>query len=363
MPDRAATPPRLVALRALGLGDLLAAVPALRAIARAFPRHHRILATTEFVSTLARVLPGVDEVRVVEELGALPPDLARADVAVNLHGRGPESHRRLVALRPGRLIAFRHEDVGESHAGAPWMPDEHEVPRWCRMLAHHGIDADPGQLSLAVPRRRRPHADAGLGTTIVHPGAASMARQWPWQRFAAVARHERRRGRRVLVTGSREERPLACAVADRAGLPRSSVFAGYTTVVDLLHLVADADRIVCGDTGIAHVATAVGTPSVVLFGPTPPHLWGPPSDGAHEALWTGRRGPPDGDEPFPPLLEISVEEVVDALDRVTPPPVNPFPALDASRDTTSRRAAPRGGERGVEGDRLPLREQPVPRRP
>lgn len=345
MPDRGTTAPRLVVLRALGLGDLLATVPALRAIARAFPRHRRILATTEFVSTLAAVLPGVDEVRVVEELGALPPDLARADVGVNLHGRGPESHRLLVALRPGRLIAFRHDDVDESHAGAPWMPDEHEVPRWCRMLVHHGIDADPRQLSLALPRRR-PHADVGLGTTIVHPGAASVARQWPWQRFAAVARHEHRRGRRVLVTGSRQERPLACAVADRAGLPRSSVFAGYTTVVDLLHLVADADRIVCGDTGVAHVATAVGTPSVVLFGPTPPHLWGPPSDGAHEALWRGRRGSPHGDEPFPPLLEISVEEVIDAMDRVTPPPVSPFPEPGASRVRSSRLTAPDGGVRG-----------------
>lgn len=361
MPDRGTTGPRLVVLRALGLGDLLATVPALRAIARAFPDHHRILATTEFVSTLANVLPGVDEVRVVEELGDLPPDLARVDIAVNLHGRGPESHRLLVALRPERLIGFHHEDVDESHAGAPWVPDEHEVPRWCRMLEHHGIDADPSELSLSLSRRR-PHADAGLGTTIVHPGAASMARQWPWQRFAAVARHEHRRGRRVLVTGSREERPLARAVADRAGLPRSSVFAGYTTVVDLLHLVADADRIVCGDTGVAHVATAVGTPSVVLFGPTPPHLWGPPSDGTHEALWRGRRGSPHGDEPFPPLLEISVEEVIAALDRVTPPPISPFLVPGGSRNGASR-LTPRGGEGGTEGDRPSLREQPVLRRP
>jgi len=62
----------------------------------------------------------------------------------------------------------------------------------------------------------------------------------------------------------------------QADLPDDSVLAGRTTLPQLAALVAEASLVVCGGTGIAHLATAVGTPSVVLFGPVPPEHWGPP---------------------------------------------------------------------------------------
>jgi ADP-heptose:LPS heptosyltransferase len=89
----------------------------------------------------------------------------------------------------------------------------------------------------------------------------------------------------------------------------------------LLRLVAAAGRVACADTGVAHVATAVGTPSVVLFGPTPPALWGPPPDPRHVVLWEGARGDPHATEPGPGLLAICVDDVLGALaalDAVSP---------------------------------------------
>ncbi|MDQ3822907.1 MAG: glycosyltransferase family 9 protein, partial [Actinomycetota bacterium] len=75
-----------------------------------------------------------------------------------------------------------------------------------------------------------------------------------------------------------------------------------------------AGRVVCGDTGVAHLATAFATPSVVLFGPTPPSLWGPPPGRTwHRALWAGGRGDPHADAPHPGLLEIRVDDVLAAL--------------------------------------------------
>jgi ADP-heptose:LPS heptosyltransferase len=69
-----------------------------------------------------------------------------------------------------------------------------------------------------------------------------------------------------------------------------------------------------GDTGVAHLATALGTPSVVLFGPTSPALWGPPPGRRrHRALWAGRSGDPHGGTVDPGLLAISVRDVLEAL--------------------------------------------------
>ena len=232
-------------------------------------------------------------------------------MAVNLHGRGPESHRAVLATRPGRLVAFACDGVPESLPGPEWRAGEHEVQRWCRLLDESGIPADPGRLDLPVPPWPAPAGAAGA--TLLHPGAASPARRWPAERWAAVAEAERQAGRAVVITGSAAERPLAETVARAAGLPLDAVLAGRTDLRGLAAAVAAAARVVCGDTGVAHLATALGTPSVVLFGPTPPAEWGPPADRPqHVALHHGGRGDPHAGEPDPRLLAITVDEVLRA---------------------------------------------------
>lgn len=301
-------------LRALGLGDFLTAVPALRALAAAFPEHRRVLAAPAALEPLVRLSGAVDEVVDTAPLTPLDPCLRAADVAVNLHGRGPESHRILVATEPQRLIAFAHPDVPESVEGPPWAANEHEVRRWCRLLQSSGLPADPADLDLPAP----PHTPHGA--TVVHPGAASAARRWPTERWAEVARHEVEEGRRVVVTGSDAERALAGEVAERAGLRSDAVLAGRTSLPELAATVAGAGAVLCGDTGVAHLATAFGIPSIVLFGPTPPALWGPPSDRPkHVALWAGEAGDPHAQEPGPGLLRITVDDVLAARQRLGEP--------------------------------------------
>jgi ADP-heptose:LPS heptosyltransferase len=289
---------RLVVLRALGLGDLLTAVPALRALARAYPDHDRVLLTPAALAPIVDLLDGaVDAIADThgsrEPPAALPAVAHDADVAINLHGRGPQSTALLRAARPRRLISFGVQ--------ARWHPREHEVTRWCRVLAAAGIAAEPRELDLAAPAGPAPHP----GATVVHPGASTAARRWPPERWVAVAREA---PAPVVVTAGPGEDRLASSVALAAG---AATFAGG--LGEMAALVAGAGRVLCADTGIAHLATALGTPSVVLFGPTSPAEWGPPPERAqHRTLWAGRRGDPHAGVPDRGLLALQPEDVLGA---------------------------------------------------
>lgn len=303
----APAPRSALVLRALGLGDLLTAVPALRALRRGMPGARITLAAPPVLAPLARATGAVDGVLPAHGLEAPLPPAGPVDAAVNLHGRGPRSHQLLAALAPGRLLAFACP--GGRHAGGPaWDPGEHEVARWCRLVAAYGFDADPADLDLPVPAAASP----APGAVVVHPGAAFPARRWPPERFAAVAAALRAGGERVVVTGDPGEAHLARRVVELAGLGRASDLSGRTPLPELAALVAGARLVVCGDTGVAHLATAYRTPSVLLFGPTPPGHWGPPDRAEHHVLWAGRRGDPHGREPCPGLLEITADQAVEA---------------------------------------------------
>jgi ADP-heptose:LPS heptosyltransferase len=305
--------PRLLVLRALGLGDLLTAVPALRALRRTYAEHELVLAAPRVLEPLVELAEVADRVLDQAGLGPLGWSGKPPDLAVNLHGRGPQSHRVLAEMGARRLVAFDCEEA--SHRGPAWDPGEHEVARWCRLLVEGlGIRADPRDLGLRAPPVR---GLAPPGSVVIHPGAAFAARRWPAVRFAEVARRVEDAGDCVVVTGGPEEVQLGRAVAARAGLPEDRVLAGRTDLLQLASTVAAARLVVCGDTGVAHLASAFATPSVLLFGPTSPGRWGPPAGGPHEAIWHGDGdGDPWADELDPALGRIHVPEVMAAVEAV-----------------------------------------------
>ncbi|SFC33564.1 ADP-heptose:LPS heptosyltransferase [Nocardioides terrae] len=289
---------RALVYRAIGLGDLLTGVPALRALRRALPGHQIVLAAPGSQRPLVELVDAVDRLIPTAELEPVAWDGPPPEVGIDLHGNGLASRSLVEALSPGRLLAY---DL------STWNPDEHERVRWCRLVASAwDVRADPDDVLLRPPSCAPPVARAA----IVHPGAASGSRRWPAERFAAVAAALRDAGEEVVVTGSPDERDLAERVASLAGLRPEAVLAGRTDLGHLAALVADARLVVAGDTGVAHLASAYATPSVLLFGPTPPSRWGPPP-GPHTVLWQGTGvGDPHAADPDPALLEITVDEVL-----------------------------------------------------
>ncbi|CUU56216.1 ADP-heptose:LPS heptosyltransferase [Parafrankia irregularis] len=353
-----------MALRALGLGDLLTALPALRGLRRhltsELPGHRLLLAGPAWLEPVAMLSGAVDGLVPTDPLA--PVAVAAPTLAVNLHGRGPESTQTLRRTRPAALWAFdlpggcaweppdlaqagsttadpgsaatghsRTFSAGTATGYVPGLGNEHEVSRWCRLLAAHGVSCDPTELGLPVPPwlppvcgwARNPTADRGTGggetqdrgsepgPTVVHPGGAAPARRWPELRWAAVARQLAQDGHQIVFTGSSAEHGLALRVATAAGLPPSTVLAGKLDLVALCALVARARLVLSADTGVAHLATAYRRPSVVLFGPVSPAEWGPPFDRPkHRALWAGQHSDPRGGFPAPGLLALTVDQVL-----------------------------------------------------
>ena len=202
--------PVILVLRALGVGDLVTAVPALRALRAAYPGRELVLAAPAWLAPLVDLVGGVD--RLVDTAGLDRP--ARAGPAPA--GRGqPARARPAVApaagrRRPGRLLAFANPD-----GRPPRRPARGSTTstRWTG-----GAGCCPGTASRPTATDldlRRP-APAGLptGVTVLHPGSKVPAKRWPAERFAALARALTERGHRVLLTGSADERALAARVAD-----------------------------------------------------------------------------------------------------------------------------------------------------
>lgn len=310
--------PELLALRALKLGDLLVAVPAIRGLRRAYPGHRLVLAVPGWLEPIVELVEGVDALLPTPGLDEpLPVAPGRVDIAVNLHGSGPESRRLVDALRSRLAIVHRVPEIDgavpRDPRMPPWQDDISERGRWVRLVEAYGVAADADDVGLLPSRRRTGVVDA----TVVHVGAFYGSRRWPVDRFAQVARRLSAAGHRVVFTGSAAERARALAVAAEADLPADAVLAGEIDLAEFAALIEDARLVVSADTGAAHLASAYRRPSVVLFGPAPPEYWGPPP-GPHRVLTDAsqRRGESFADEPDPALLAVTVADVLEAAEDV-----------------------------------------------
>lgn len=325
---------KIAVVRASRLGDFICATPALRALRAAASRAEIALITLPMLRDLALRLPYVDRYvpfpgfpgmaqQLFEPRAALEffqrMQHERFDLAIQLQGSGVYANPFTLMLGARATAGFvRAEDDGSLlDAALVWPRAGHETARLLALMRHLGIEPRGRALSYPLTTVDRRAADALLVDLArpligVHAGSHDPRRRWPTARFTAAARALLRLTRgTVVVLGSRQEAFDALALARAIG-PGAYSLAGHTTLGTFGAVIAQLALLVTNDTGPAHIAYALGTPTVAVYRTGGTERYGPPAAGPFVGL-----------EPEAPAAEdavVTVAQVLAAADRLLAAP-------------------------------------------
>ncbi len=334
---------KFLIVRLGALGDIVHAIPVAAALRRAWPgaridwlvsaRHSEIL---DLVSVIDRRIAVRDRGGVTggTALFAAVRDLRRTryDVAVDLQGlvksaliaRGSGAPRILgFTSRYLRepLARFVYTEAHDPGGGGIYHPGEtrHVVEINLGLLAPLGVRKMTPEFPIADADSDAAREVAGRTDgryALLNPGAAWPNKRWPAPRLAAVARALRdRHGVLSAVIWGPGERELAEAVVGEAA--GAAMLTPPTAIADVVALARSALVMVSGDTGPMHIAAAVGTPVVGIYGPTRPERNGPwhPDDVVVRAPGCECHHLRQCRRARMCLLDVGVEEVLGAVER------------------------------------------------
>jgi len=287
---------RILLVQLADIGDLILTTPALHALREALPQAHLALLTARHA---AAVLPAglVDEVLTFDRqqfnssLAFFRPDNLRRVLALRQGGYETVVFFHHVTLRLGALkFALIARACGARRVigldnGRAWfltesLPDggfgaQHQAAYWLKLVALLGADAAPRRAQAARHDGILPLAATNQRRVIVHGGSGGYnpARRWSPLGFAVVADALAQEFQaQIVLVGTPDD---AAEEIQRAMRQPCHNLAGKTSLPQLADLLRSADLFIGADSGVMHLAAAVGTPSVALFGPTSPQSWGP----------------------------------------------------------------------------------------
>lgn len=306
-------PRHILVFRALQLGDMLCAVPALRALRAACPEARITLLGLPWARDFAArfscyvddfiPFPGFHGLpEQVPDMAALPDFLAcmqsyRFDLAIQMHGDGRFSNP-LVALFDAECnVGFRPVDGGRNQAVEGFLPYPAYGSEVARLLAlMHFLGAPEQGSELEFPlleEDRHELAESGIADGLVsggcyiclHPGARAADRRWPVECFAAAgdALHAAT-GLPLVLTGSPAEIGLTAAVRIAMHTPAQDT-AAPIGVGALAALLSGARLVLSNDTGVSHLCAALRLPSVIVFRNSELERWAPEDRSLHRPVW------------------------------------------------------------------------------
>jgi ADP-heptose:LPS heptosyltransferase len=300
------TPRSVVVVRASRIGDFLCATPALRALRVALPDASITLVALPMVRPLAERCSSIDH---FEEFPGFPGiaeqffearrtagflgrmQAQRFDLAVQMHGSGVCANPFTLLLGARATAGFiRAGDApGPLDAALPMPSGVHEVTSLLALTTFLGAPPRGRVMEFRLwpddlAQARRLLAGAPRPLIGLQPGARTGNKRWPAHRFASAGRAlKRRHGGTIVVIGGPDERAAAERIAQGVG-SGSLVLAGPVPLAVMGAAIAHFALLVTNDSGPAHMAYALGVPTITIFGGTEPTRWGPPPDGRHRVL-------------------------------------------------------------------------------
>ncbi len=290
--------PRIGVFRALHLGEMLCAVPALRALRAALPDACITLIGMPWAAGLVRRFSGLFDAHVsfpgypglpgqAADLAQLPGFMGAMqaqgfDCVLQMHGSGVLTNP-LVRTFGATMNAgfYRPGDYCPDPLHfLPWEEDCHEVLRLTRLMEFLGVPVHDCELEFPLLPEdfRSLHAcNAGPPAApyiCLHPGAQVAARRWPAERFAAVGDALHEAGLQVVLAGAAQDHAIAEQVRGSMRAPALNL-AGRIGLGAFAALLARARLLLCNDTGLTHLAAAVRTPSLVMSGNGNARRWAP----------------------------------------------------------------------------------------
>ena len=303
--SRVAQPQRILLLRLERIGDLLMALPGISAVRHFAPHAEIDLVVGSWNADLARAIPAVTRVIPLDAAwlardgeGVVLPALLRVattwrarryDLAINFE---PDIRSNLLLATSGARWTAGYRSAGGGallDQALEYDQGAHTSDNAQRLVsAVFGSTATPSPVRLTLPDEARRRARGLLGNVkrpvvAMHVSGGRPVKQWDPSRFAEVARRlVSSRGATILFSGAPTDAPLIEQVT--RGLPTGSYIDASTnsSLVTLATLLECADVLVTGDTGPMHVAAAVGTPIVAVFGPSDPRRYAP--RGPHDVV-------------------------------------------------------------------------------
>ncbi len=301
---------RIAVFRALQLGDLLVAVPALRALRARFPRAEITLIglpwACEFVRRFQHYIdrfvefagyPGIDEL--AADAGRIDQFIAdqrkyQYDLAIQMHGSGRTSNPFVGELGARITVGYYEGSLPEMLTfGALYPHDQHEIYRNLGLISLLG-SPKPADPRLEYPLQEE---DSQEATTLlsslssasrpwigIHPGSRPPSRRWPAEYFATVADTlSHRLGAQTVLTGGPGEEAIVQTVLEHMQTPALNL-AGRTSLGGLAALISKLDLFISNDTGPAHLAHALDRPGITIFGPADFQRWAPLDQTLHPAI-------------------------------------------------------------------------------